>query len=253
MAFFIQRFKMGSTGYVTFYNNYGNSSDKRFKRDIQDLSGSLNKILSLRGVSYRFIDKLGNIDFDEEKTNIGFIAQELETVFPEVVHTDEQGYKSVQYHMLNPAIIEAIKEQQELIEQQQAENQELRNMLMQILENQQRFGSDLEQCCLNHEQGDAGHSNGGSPGLDEGAAQLEQNQPNPFSENTVINYYLPNSTERATMAITDMNGVVLKTFTLSGKGYGQVLIGGGSLPSGTYIYTLTVNGERVDSKRMMLL
>ena len=55
------------------------------------------------------------------------------------------------------------------------------------------------------------------------------------------------------MAIADMNGTVLKTFTLSGKGYGQVLIGGGSLPSGTYIYTLTVNGEQVDSKRMMLL
>ena len=83
--------------------------------------------------------------------------------------------------------------------------------------------------------------------------QLEQNQPNPFNENTTIKYYLPNSTESASMAIADMNGTVLKTFTLSGKGYGQVLIGGGSLASGTYIYTLTVNGEQVDSKRMMLL
>ncbi|MFT4525732.1 MAG: hypothetical protein ACI85F_001888, partial [Bacteroidia bacterium] len=166
-----------------------------------------------------------------------------------------------------PVLVEAIKEQQQMIEEQQSEddlqqeqitalqneNQELRNMLSQILENQQRFDSDLEQCCLDHEQGDAGHTNGGSTGLGEDAAQLEQNQPNPFSENTTIKYYLPNSTERAAMAITDMNGTVLKTFTLSGKGYGQVLIGGGSLPSGTYIYTLTVNGEQVDSKRMMLL
>ena len=55
------------------------------------------------------------------------------------------------------------------------------------------------------------------------------------------------------MAIADMNGTVLKTFTLAGKGYGQVLIGGGSLPSGTYIYTLTLDGKQVDSKRMMLL
>jgi hypothetical protein len=106
---------------------------------------------------------------------------------------------------------------------------------------------------LSHDQGDAGHSTEGSTGLGDDTAELEQNQPNPFHENTTIKYYLPNSTERAAMAITDMNGTVLKTFTLSGKGFGQVLIGGGSLPIGTYIYTLTVNGEQVDSKRMMLL
>jgi hypothetical protein len=142
----------------------------------------------------------------------------------------------------------------EEVEELREENEALRSRLDKMEELLSRFDSDLEQCCLSHDQGDAGHSNGGSTGLDDDvAAQLEQNQPNPFSENTTIKYYLPNSTERATMAITDMNGTVLKTFTLSGKGYGQVLVGGGSLPSGTYIYTLTVNEERVDSKRMMLL
>jgi hypothetical protein len=55
------------------------------------------------------------------------------------------------------------------------------------------------------------------------------------------------------MQISNMEGVQLKSFTLDGKGYGQVLISGGTFSAGTYIYTLTVNGERVDSKRMMLL
>jgi hypothetical protein len=139
------------------------------------------------------------------------------------------------------------------VEELREENQELRTRLDKMEELLSRFDSDLEQCCLSHDQGDAGHSAEGSTGLGDDAAQLEQNQPNPFHENTTIKYYLPNSTELATMAITDMNGMVLKTFTLAGKGYGQLLIGGGSLPSGTYIYTLTVNGEQVDSKRMMLL
>ena len=126
-------------------------------------------------------------------------------------------------------------------------------MLTQILENQQRFDSDLEQCCLDHEQGDAGHSNGGSTGLGDDAASLEQNEPNPFRENTLIKYYLPSNTRSATMQISNMEGVQLKSFALDGKGYGQVLISVGTFSAGTYIYTLTVNGERVDSKRMMLL
>ncbi len=125
--------------------------------------------------------------------------------------------------------------------------------MAEMLERLDAFDTDLEQCCLSHNQGDAGHSTAGSTGLGEDTPQLEQNQPNPFHENTTIKYYLPNSTQSASMVITDMNGTVLKTFTLAGKGFGQVLIGGGSLPSGTYIYTLTVNGDQVDSTRMMML
>ena len=113
------------------------------------------------------------------------------------------------------------------------------------------FDSDLEQCCLDHEQGSAVPATGA--GLDDDQASLSQNEPNPFRENTLIKYYLPSNTRSATMQISNMEGVELKSFTLDGKGYGQVLISGGTFSAGTYIYTLTVNGERVDSKRMMLL
>jgi hypothetical protein len=83
---------------------------------------------------------------------------------------------------------------------------------------------------------------------------LEQNIPNPFHENTTIKYYLPNGMRTASITISDLNGVQLKAFDLSGgKGFGQVLISGGAFAAGTYIYTLTVNGKAVDSKRMVLL
>ncbi len=52
------------------------------------------------------------------------------------------------------------------------------------------------------------------------------------------------------IAISKLNGVQLKAFDLS---FGQVLISGGSFAAGTYVYTLTLNGKQVDSKRMMLL
>jgi len=86
------------------------------------------------------------------------------------------------------------------------------------------------------------------------AANSEQNQPNPFHENTTIRYYLPNGTRTASITIADLNGVQLKNFDLSGsRGAGQVLISGGAFAARTYVYTLTVNGKQVDSKRMVLM
>jgi hypothetical protein len=64
---------------------------------------------------------------------------------------------------------------------------------------------------------------------------------------------LPSNSRTATITISDMNGVQLKQFDLQGKGFGQVLISGGSFAAGTYVYTLTVNGKQVDSKKMLLL
>ena len=83
--------------------------------------------------------------------------------------------------------------------------------------------------------------------------RLEQNEPNPFRENSTIRYYLPSTVKIAQLQITDLNGAVLKTFNLEGNGFGQVLISGGSFAAGTYIYSLIIDGEKTDSKRMILL
>ncbi len=53
----------------------------------------------------------------------------------------------------------------------------------------------------------------------------------------------------ASIAISKLNGVQLKAFHLS---FGQILISGGSFVAETYVYTLTVTGKQVDSKKMML-
>ena len=83
--------------------------------------------------------------------------------------------------------------------------------------------------------------------------ELSQNEPNPFSENSVIKYYLPSDTYFAELTISNMEGVSIKTFNLNGKGYGQIMISGGTLKAGTYTYTLSVYSERSDSKRIILL
>ena len=82
----------------------------------------MQKITSIRGVSFTWktndeINKIKGIKTDsvdnsrlQEGTQIGVIAQEVEKVLPELVYTDEAGFKSVDYTKLSPILIEAVKE-----------------------------------------------------------------------------------------------------------------------------------------------
>jgi hypothetical protein len=84
-------------------------SDKRVKENISTLENSLEKVTQLRGVSY---NKIG-----EEEKKIGVIAQEILEILPEVVQQDSEGMYSVAYGNITAVLIEAIKEQQNQINQ----------------------------------------------------------------------------------------------------------------------------------------
>ncbi len=92
-------------------------SDRRYKKLITPLTNSLIQIQQMNGVYYFWKkDEFKNMGFTDDK-QIGFIAQEVEKIYPELVNTDEQGYKSVDYSKVTPIIVEAIKEQQKQIEE----------------------------------------------------------------------------------------------------------------------------------------
>lgn len=86
---------------------------------------------------------------------------------------------------------------------------------------------------------------------DKNVIVMDQNAPNPFAENTVINYDIPTAFKKAEISITDLNGVVIKTFSITAKGKGQVTVFGNNLNKGMYMYSLTVDGKRIVSKRMV--
>jgi len=98
------------------------TSDIRMKKDITELSNSLDKVLKMRGVNYNWRkDEFPESDF-EEGLQYGLIAQELEKIIPELVETDSEGWKSIEYSHLVPLLIEAIKEQQVTIQSLSAQN-----------------------------------------------------------------------------------------------------------------------------------
>jgi len=86
------------------------TSDERLKQNIQPLVSSLAKLAQLRGVSFKWKD-------EPQDNQIGLVAQEVEKILPEIVSTDSKGYKSIAYGKLTAVLLEAIKEQQQQIEE----------------------------------------------------------------------------------------------------------------------------------------
>lgn len=80
---------------------------------------------------------------------------------------------------------------------------------------------------------------------------LNQNDPNPFKEETIISYFIPDDTQQVKIIFTDMKGNILKEVEISEKGKGQLNVYASDLSSGVYTYTIVANGITIDSKRMM--
>ncbi|NOY47596.1 MAG: hypothetical protein GXO84_05280 [Chlorobi bacterium] len=97
------------------------TSDRRMKKDINNIKYGLNTLMKLRPVSYKW--KKGNQD-----VNLGLIAQEVQKLIPEVIDIGDDKDKTLgmKYTELIPVLISAIQEQQNIIEQQKTKNQQLR-------------------------------------------------------------------------------------------------------------------------------
>ena len=98
-------------GYVT-------TSDRRVKQNISPFSGALSKVMLLTPKTYFYnTEAFPRFESEKDKPQIGFIAQEVEAILPEMVITDgdEVGLKGVLYGQLTAVLVQAIKEQQGMI------------------------------------------------------------------------------------------------------------------------------------------
>ena len=122
-------FKVMFNGDATLGGNLTIASDMRLKKDIINLPSSLNQIMSLRPVSYRKKSSLKREDYGN--TEVGFIAQEVQEIYPDMVRNDgsRDSILSVSYIELIPVLVKAIQEQQETIQKQQQQIQHITNQL----------------------------------------------------------------------------------------------------------------------------
>jgi len=106
-------------GYLSSAGTWVNASDITLKKDVKEIEYGLNEIMQLKPKWYKMIE--------DDLEQIGFIAQDVEEVIPELVTTSQKGMKGLSYGQLTSVLTKAIQEQQSQIEQLQAEINELKN------------------------------------------------------------------------------------------------------------------------------
>lgn len=121
----------GSNGRVTCVDLI-ETSDARVKKDVTPLANALDKIMALKGVRYQLKEGPHRGAQPNAGSHIGFIGQDVETVCPELVDTDDEGHKSLRYSRVAPILVEAIKEQQHVIREQASALREALQRITQI-------------------------------------------------------------------------------------------------------------------------
>ena len=101
-------------------------SDGRYKEHVKDLTNVLPRLEHLRGVAFDWNDRFKSTARRATGRQIGVIAQEVESEFPELVSSDLRGYKCVDYGKLSAVLLEAVKEQQKEIEALKASVEKMR-------------------------------------------------------------------------------------------------------------------------------
>jgi hypothetical protein len=236
MKYFYQIWSYNIKGYNT-YSLWSNllGSDKRIKENFRDIENPLPNLLKLKGWKYDYKPDASDSTLrGDEKEKIkklkqnrqGFIAQEVLDIFPDaVVYEKKEDRYYLDYNYFIPLIVEAMKEQQTTIEKLTARIETLE-------------GNSVKEKSVKID--------------DTALASLDQNIPNPFSENTAINLYLPNTVSRATLYIYNMQGEQIKYIAVNERGNTSVTIEGHTLKAGMYLYTLIADGKEVNTKRMIL-
>lgn len=238
-AYFYGDTKVTGTMYA---GNVVNTSDIRLKENIESVSNKegevsfLDKIMNVDVLEYNLKDRTSELFSDSEitdekvikfiakekaKRHFGVSAQELQTLFPNLVEEGQDGYLAVNYIELVPVLIRAMQElKQELDETRKP-----------------AFGT-------------RGTTEIGNESLISKCV-LYQNKPNPFKGQTVIRFKLADDIKDAAICIFDMTGKTIKKLPIS-SGMDSVSVGGYELGEGMFLYSLIVNGEEIDTKKMVI-
>jgi len=235
-------------------------SDMRLKENIRPSSSVLNRLKAVRVYNYNYTDEMFRDFIPEQKaraqkTEYGFLAQELQEIFPELVFEDDStGMLSFKYVGMIPILTSAINELQQEKETQQTSIEELRREV-------EALKNALRACC------NANSTNSPKAGGSENSLEFEltdpvntntedmklyQNAPNPFNVTTTIHCYIPQTVKKVELCIYNMQGVQVKCLPLSERGTVNVQIQAGQLSAGIYSYFLIGDGKTSDAKQRIL-
>lgn len=138
----------GSDAATKTYVDVVAASDVRFKKQIAPLTEGLHELEQMNPVTYHFRTEDFPDRYFPSTPEVGFIAQEMEKVVPEVVITNADGYKMINYGHLAPVIVNAIKEQQQMIEKQQQQLQSKDQELLTLRSELSSMKNEMQEMML---------------------------------------------------------------------------------------------------------
>ena len=237
-------------------------SDMRLKENVESLDVTcqgeslMDKIMAMNVIQYNYKDREYermemNVDVSEEmkeileecaekeaggKTDVegpkdlhfGLSAQELQEIFPNLVKEGQDGYLGVNYTELVPVLIRCIQGMQQEINELKGESIETRAKANGAIGET----TEVKTTSTNRNQ-------------------LFQNTPNPFKEQTTIRFSLANDVKSASVCIFDMQGKMLQSHPVQ-AGMESITVNGYELGAGMFLYSLVVNGQEMDTKKMIL-
>ena len=256
-----------------YYLNHGTiTSDRRSKDNIRSIGDeSLEKILRLNAVEYTIKGHSGSAKCDEarfpniygkgdrphykegadefargvsrkereemqRKIHYGFVAQEVEEILPEVVEYNEKNDSyGIRYTELIPYLVAAIQAQQSQIEELKRQLSELKSRpFVQYAPTMSTSTNDM--------------SSSNNPNT----ATLYPCQPNPTDEYTGISFLIPSDFQSAKLYVYNLSGVVLVEHVIVDSGFGSFQLNTKDFAEGTYLYSLYVNGEETNTKKLII-
>jgi hypothetical protein len=203
----------------------------------------------------------------------GFIAQEVEQAANDCgyifdgVHApvDDKDNYSLAYSQFVVPLVKAVQELSKItdslttVKTKQDSTINVQNSKIADLQNQ------IINCCAasgrnmgiinnGNDANDIGNMNGKAINdiLSTPSAILYQNVPNPFNQQTSIQYFIPENVQNASIMVFDLNGKLMNTVPVTSFGKGAITINGSALSPGMFVYSLVVDEKIIDTKRMIL-
>jgi hypothetical protein len=248
------------------------TSDERVKKNITDFKDGMALINQLKPKAYQFRndDKYANLNLPRGN-HFGLLAQDVEKLFPGLVgeapleientpanvlqktasgasdqtalqttpnHAETMQVKAINYTELIPVIIKGMQELD-------AENKGLKKQVSDMQDEIMQLKQLVQNLSVK--------VNGVNSSVSLSDASLQQNQPNPFAGKTIIPLSVPANAKIASLIITETgSGKILKTITVA-PGSNQIGVDASLLSNGTYTYTLTVDGKKINSRQMTVV
>ena len=235
-------------------NTIMSPSDRKLKKNVAKYVKGLDVILNLNPITYNY----NGLSSTETTTkHVGIFAQELQKIAPELVKeyshfVEEQetgqmvledNYLKVNQLGLIYVMANAIKEQNELIENKNEQLEDLSKEIELMKESLSEINQNIEQLNL---------SNTVISSKEEKRNFLiSQNLPNPYRDQSDIEIEMNGSFSQASVNFVDAQGQLIATHQINSQGKSTLNLNKFNLPSGVIAYTLVVDGAVISSKRLI--